>query len=254
MTRIARQIPLSFLVSLVFVLAGWEVATEQGWLRADFVSRPTEIARALLLLLGGSPQFDLYKHLRVSAIQWGTGYLLALAAGLMLGMVMGRVRTVKVMLEPFVMGLYSTPMVVLLPLFIIWLGTGSLSKVTAIFCAAFVPIVVSVTSGAEQVQASLVDMARSFRLPVTQTFLHVVCPACLPQFLVGARIALVRGLIMMVIADFYASSEGLGYLLVDAGYAVRADVMFALVAIFVAFSLGMNGLLGWAEAKIAHWR
>ena len=60
----------------------------------------------------------------MSAIQWGTGYILALVAGLVLGMVIGRIRTMKIVLKPFVMALYSTPMVVLLALFIIWLRSG----------------------------------------------------------------------------------------------------------------------------------
>ena len=118
-------------MSLVVFLGLWQFVTSAGLIEPIFLASPGAIAQVAY------EQFfvtgDIYPHILVSLTEAFIGFALAIIVGILLGLAMGRFERVRQVLEPFVMALYATPSVALLPLFILWLGIGLWSKVLIVF-------------------------------------------------------------------------------------------------------------------------
>src|SRR5688572_9901459 len=135
------------LFSVVFVLAVWECAVDFNWVSNLILAAPSMIAKTAweMFFVTG----EIYPHVAVSLTQAAWGFSLSVVIGILVGLAMGRFKTVRSLLEPWAMALYSTPTVALFPLLTLWLGLGMGAKVTLIFLSSVFVILVNTQAGVE---------------------------------------------------------------------------------------------------------
>jgi NitT/TauT family transport system permease protein len=253
----ARLVSRSVLVNalrfgtLAAFLAVWEIASRLGWVDPLFASSPSLIAAKFIEMVWDG---SIWPH--VSATAWVTamGFGLAVVIGVPVGIVMGRSELINATLEPFVAALYASPQVAFLPLLIIWLGIGFTSKVALVFVGSVIIVIINTETGVAQVDPRLIETARSFTASERQVLSKIVLPAALPFILAGMRLAIGRALVMVVVAEIYASNRGLGYLIFQAGGLYDTAQVFVGVGILATAGVGLTALLRALERWLAPWQ
>jgi NitT/TauT family transport system permease protein len=237
--------------TLVVFLAVWELSTRLGLINSLLLASPSAIAGSAWSMF--VTRGDIYHHLWVSALELLLGFALAVVLGVPLGMLMGRNRTLRQMLEPYIMALYSTPQVAFFPLLILLLGFTVQSKASLVFLGAVFPIVINTAAGVIGTDPRMLEMARSFTASEGTVFRKVILPAALPMISTGLRLAVGRALIMVFVAELVSSTEGVGYVIVRAGATFDTPRLFAGVLIFTVVGV----LLGWGtqalERRLLPW-
>jgi NitT/TauT family transport system permease protein len=167
---------------------------------------------------------------------------------------MGRFRLVEYILEPYVTALYSTPSIALIPLFILWFGVGVTAKITIIFFLSVFIVIINTYTGVKNLSQSIVDVGAAFGANQRQIFWFIILPAALPFIMTGLRLAVGRGILAMIVAEFFTSISGLGGMIVKYGNFFQTAKMF--VPIIVVSLLGVIAveLLKRIEAKLAPWK
>ncbi|HEV8641405.1 MAG TPA: ABC transporter permease [Methylomirabilota bacterium] len=216
-----------------------------------FFATPSEIAVALVGLLRGG---ELQQHFTVSALEFLIGLGLSVAVGLPLGVLLGRVRWLDDLFDPFVTALNATPRIVWLPLLMLWFGIGVWSKVMIVFLGAVFPLLVNTYEGVRNADPVLVNVVRSFGGSEWQVARMVVLPGALPYVVAGLRLAIGRAILGVVVGEFFGASRGLGYMIAAAASSYRADVMFAGVLVLMALSLALTFSVKAVEARLTRWR
>src|SRR6476469_5850463 len=168
------------------------------------LSYPTAVADAFLKLIASG---ELIKQLAVSLSALAVGFIASLVLGVALGLVLGMSRTAEAFFEPAINALYATPQVALTPLLMMWLGLGFSVKVTVVFLFAFFPILINTASGAKNVSAAMVEVARAYLARPREILFKVICPAALPFIMAGVRIAIGRALVGMMSRSFSRRSQ-----------------------------------------------
>jgi NitT/TauT family transport system permease protein len=236
-------------VGLFFV--AWEGLSRAEVVSPLFLSSPIRIATTAARMLASG---ELVEHLRVSGVEFTLGYGLAVAVAVPAGLAAGWYLRVRFALAPFIWGLNATPRVAFLPLIILWLGIGLWSKVMVIFLGAFFPICISTMSGVETVERVHLNIACTFRASQIQIFRTIVVPTALPFILTGLRLGVGRALIGIVVAEIYAASAGVGYLVMMAGSTFQTDRLFVGIAILAGFGILSDVLFSRVERRIGRWR
>lgn len=235
-------------VSIFLVL--WELAPRLGLVKPHFTSSPSRILAAGQWLFANGLWYDIW----VSLQEFILGFGLAIAVGIPLGIALGWSRSLRAVLEPFVVFLYSVPRVALLPLIILWLGIGMESKLAVVFLGAVFPIIISVMSGVQTVDQNLVRCARSFGASDGQLLRTVVVPSTVPFMITGMRLGAGRGLIGIVVGELIASTAGIGHMMSVAGATFQTDKVFVGVILLAIFGLLLSESLKALEARFADWR
>ncbi len=238
-------------IAVALALAVWEAIARSGSVNPLFMSSPYQVAAKLVELFGTG---SIWRHVWASGQEALFGFALATLVGVPLGIVMGRLPLVRHTLEPFVVALYSSPTVAFLPLLIIWFGVGLWSKVVLIFAGAVVVLIINTEAGVSTVDQRLLEMARSFTANRRQMLARVVLPAAAPFILAGLRLAVGRVLIMVVVAELYASTAGLGHLIFQGAAMYDTTSVFAGVAILAGTGIILNHALRTLERLLAPWR
>jgi NitT/TauT family transport system permease protein len=174
--------------------------------------------------------------------------------GAVVGVVAGWSRTAHDLVDPWISALYATPDVALIPLFILWLGVGIATNATIVFLAAVFSIVINVIAGVRSVDPDLLDVVKAFNASRWTVLRTIVLPTTVPFFLAGMRLASGRALVGVVVAEFVASSQGIGFMMSVAGSTLRTGrVMFGLLILGV-FGMLLGELIGRLERRYDVWR
>lgn len=236
--------------AIALFLFAWEAAVRWGGVSPLFLSSPSGVAaRMIKVFADGSIWPNILATANIAA--WGA--FLAVAVGVPIGVVMGRSLLVRDTLEPFIMAVAAAPIVAFLPLLIIWLGIGAASKIALVFVGALFVIIINTEAGVRQIDRRLIETARSFTATEFEILVKIVGPAALPFIIAGLRLAIARVLIMVVVAEFYAATVGLGYMIFQAGSQYDTTLVFVGVVLLAGTGVVLNALLRAAERKIAPW-
>jgi len=231
-------------------LAVWELVPSLGLVKPLFTSSPSRIIQAAMWLFAHGLWHDIW----ISLQEFLLGFGLAIGLGIPLGIALGWSRTLRAMLEPFVVVLYSVPRIALLPLIILWLGVGIASKVGIVFLGAVFPITVNVMSGIRTVDETLVKCARSFGASDRQVLLTVALPGTVPFMITGMRLGAGRALVGIVVAELVVSSAGIGHMMSLAGATFQTDKVFVGVILLAILGLLLSQSLRALEKRVDSWR
>lgn len=247
----ARGRRLRLLASVVLAILVWEFVARVVVDNALFFPALTAVAiEGWDLLVRG----DLVLHMRVTFFEFLYGLLGATIIGIPLGVALASWEKLRELAEPWLFGLYSTPLVALAPLVILWLGLGTMSKVAVVFFMAVFPIIINTTAGILATDEGLVEVARSFQLGKYGIMRKVLLPSALSYIVTGIRLAVGRGIVGAVVAEFFGARAGLGFLiLVSSQRFAMADLMVAVIVLAAAGIAG-NAMVLRLERRLAPWR
>lgn len=230
------------------IAALWQILV--GIFAPPYVAKPIGIVMAIPSVLS-SPQF--------LAAAWSTlwavakGLVMAVVIGTVVGLAMGRMRTVDRAFAVYVNGLNAMPMVAVLPLLTLWFGyTGDARMATIVF-AAFFAIALNMADGARAVPPEYLEVARSYRANWLGIWFGITVPAALPYLLAGLRIAAGRALIGAIVAEFYISLDGLGFYILFNSRSFHHDEAFVAVLLLALFGLGIEAAMNWAMRRFLPW-
>ncbi len=248
----------------VFLLALWELTVRLGWLDSRFLPAPSTVAIALWdltvkgELLGkfwevpgriwrgdwtGARKVIEEGHVWVSLMRIFGGFLLGAIPGIILGVVMGMNRTIRVALDPVISAVYVLPKIAILPLIMLIFGIGEVSKVVIVGIASFFLVLINTTAGVRDIEPIFFEAGRNYGANRVQMFRHVIIPGALPIIFAGLRLSLGTALIVIIAAEFVAAKYGLGYLIWFSWQTLLTENMFAgLVVIMVLGALFTTGL------------
>jgi ABC-type nitrate/sulfonate/bicarbonate transport system permease component len=244
------KVALTRLLPLALVFGAWQAASLSGLLPKAVLPSFGAVASALGTMLATG---ELWPHAAASLARAGTGFAIAVVAGVALGLAMARMPAIQRALEPILLLLYPVPKPAMIPLFMIWLGIGDFSKVAVIALACLLPVVVATFNGARSVDEQLVWSARSRGTSESRMLWRVILPAALPQIAAGVRTAIAVSIIVLVSSEFISAEKGLGYLIFSYGGVGADDAMLAVV-IFLAvlgylldrgYLMGLRRLMAW---------
>ena len=231
-----------------FLLVWWFVATFTG---TALIPSPGETLVAARTLAADG---RLWKALGESLTVYGSGYLLAIAAGVPVGLLMGGFRPLGRTLDIYVNALTATPRVAFIPLIIVLLGLGYEAKVAIVFLGAVMPIVINTYAGVLNADGELVEMARAAGATKAQVFRRILLPGALPFIVVGLRLGATIGLINTVVAELYTAVRGLGGLLAIYGNTFQMAPYFVVVFVLAAIGTLVTTGLRLIEVRTERWR
>jgi ABC-type nitrate/sulfonate/bicarbonate transport system permease component len=239
----SRMVQIGFLLAL---LALWYAATNFWGVNHLLLPNPAAVFHQLVDVLK-SGQF--LPDLRVTATEFVVAFLLAMTSGTLVGFFVSRSRYWIAVFDPLFAGLYSIPIILLLPLYVLFFGLGPASKIAIGATISFFPIVLSTVAGFGNVDRTLVTAARSMGASDYQLFRYVLLPAALPVILSGLRIGFTVALLSILGSETIASLAGLGHQIVQLAENMDMARMFAYIVFVVAITVLLNGLVSHLEAR-----
>jgi len=216
-----------------------------------FMSAPSLIYKAAVQLVTSG---EIWNDLYVSGIEFFWGYLLSVIFAIPFGIMVGWYKRMSHIFDPFINAMNATPRIALLPLVIIWLGIGILSKVGIIFLGAVFPILINTRDGVKTTPVNLLNAAHSFGASEWQIFKSVVLPSTVPFILTGLRLGVGRALIGVMVGELYAATAGIGFMITVAGATFQTDKVFVGVLVFAITGVISMELLTRFESRFDKWR
>lgn len=252
MTHWQKNYPawISF-AAIFFLLALWEFICSMGLISSLFLPAPSAILAALGKLITSG---EISRSLAASLYRILLGFALGSIIGLVTGLVTGTSALMDRIGTPIINALYPIPKIALLPLFILWLGIGELSKVTIIALGVFFPVAMNTYSGVKNVDTLLIKVAVSFNASWWLTMKSVVLPSALPVIFAGLRLAAGTSLLLLVAAEMIAAQEGIGALILHYGDLMITDRLMAGVIVLSLLGLIFTLILQWLEQKTVPWK
>jgi ABC-type nitrate/sulfonate/bicarbonate transport system permease component len=239
-------------LSVVIFLTVWElIGNTLQLINPMFMSAPSLVMKAAVQLFTSG---EIWNDLYVSGIEFFWGYFLSIIFAIPFGIAIGWYKRFAYICDPFVNAMNATPRVALLPLVIIWLGIGILSKVGIIFLGAVFPLLINTRDGVKTTPANLLTAARSFGASEWQIFKSVVLPSTVPFILTGLRLAVGRALIGVMVGELYAATAGIGFMITVAGATFQTDKVFVGVLIFAITGMVLTDVIDRIEHRFDKWR
>lgn len=245
-----RRALLGIMAVAVF-LAAWQAVFLVVPLNPLFITKPSLMLAGLLDMIATGELVD-------ALLASGTPFVLGLAGaaviGVAVGIVMGwRVR-VGYALDPLLTVFYASPLVALAPLVVVFFGVGTGAKTMIVFLLAVFPFIFNACAGTRAVDRLIVDVVRSLGGNEKDLYVKVIIPSVLPYIVAAARIAVGRALIGVLVGEFFAASEGIGYAIARFGDLFALDRMFACILVIMAIAVALTEAIRWIERAAFPWR
>jgi NitT/TauT family transport system permease protein len=247
MSRTARC--ATTVLSLALGAIVWEIT---GRLTSEAFWAPLSSTLKSLVALGASGA--LLHQAAESFRVYIAGLALSVLAGAPLGVLLARVSWLRIALEDYIMVLYATPMVALIPFILSIMGFGFAPKTLIVFLFAVFPVLYNTIEGARSIRPELVEVAHSFRTSEWQLWRDVLIPYTLPYTMTGIRQAIARGLVGMVAAEFFLSPSGLGQMIMMGSMNFDTAAMLAAILVIVLLGVVLMDLGRYLERRFAPWR
>jgi NitT/TauT family transport system permease protein len=240
------------LLACVGLLCLWQVASMI--MNTDSFPTALEAIRAIPSILGDR---EALVNIAASLRRMAIGLSLAVVFAIPLGLMMGRIRSVASFFNPLLMVIYPVPKAALMPVIMLWLGVGDVSKTLVIFLGVSLPIIYHSFQGARAVEEKMLWSGAAMGLSPAQRMVRIVLPAALPEILTGCRTGLVLALITMVTSEMIARQSGAGNILFNALDMGQYDTVFAMIIVIgamgiildAAFEKLRRSLVKWAEPR-----
>ena len=244
-TLVLRLEPLLACLGLLGI---WQI----GALILNTDSFPTAMGalRAVPSILGDKESLiNILASLRRMAIGFGVGVALSIPLGLM----MGRSRAVASFFNPLLMITYPVPKAALMPIIMLWLGVGDLSKTLVIFLGVSLPVIYHSFQGAKAVEEKMLWSGAAMGLSAMQRMVRIVLPAALPEILTGCRTGLVLALITMITSEMIARQSGAGNILFNALDMGQYETVYAMIIIIGAMGIGLDAAFERLRGRLVKW-
>jgi NitT/TauT family transport system permease protein len=234
---------------LAFILIVWQLVGPM--INPIFFSYPSKIALAFYELTFVTGELQHYMVESLLILFYGLG--IAILVGVPLAILMARFKPVDWALDLPVNAMYATPMVALVPLLVLWFGIYMEAKVIVVFLFCVFPVLINTYQGVRECDKNMLEVARSFRSNEWRMWRDVLFPFALPYIAAGVRLAIGRGLVGVVIAEFYTTISGLGYMITRYAHIFDMDKTFVPIILLMFLGVSLTSGLKWLERRIAPW-
>jgi len=242
-----RTVQIGFLLVL---LALWYLATNRWGVNRLLLPNPISVWHQLLDVLRTG---EYLPDLRVTLSELAAAFSLSLTFGTVIGFFVSRTGYTIRVFDPLFAGIYSIPIILFLPLYVLFFGLGPASKIALGATISFFPIVLSTIAGFGNVDRTLVTAARAMGASNYHLFRYVLLPAALPVILGGIRMGFTVALLSIIGSETLASLAGLGHHIVQLAEGMDMPRMFAYIAFVVAIAALLNGIVSFLEARGRRW-
>ena len=244
-TMVKRAAPV---LACIGLLAIWQIASLA--LKHDSFPTALEAIRAIPDILGDKESLiNIVASLRRMAIGFGIAVLVSIP----LGLLMGRSRAVAAFFNPLLMVIYPVPKAALMPIIMLWLGVGDITKTLVIFLGVSLPVIYHSFEGAKAVEEKMLWSSAAMGLSSAQRLVRIVLPAALPEILTGCRTGLVLALITMITSEMIARQSGAGNILFNALDMGQYDTVYAMIIIVGAMGICLDAVFERVRARLVRW-
>lgn len=236
-------------ISIVSLAVLWEVT---GRIMDSTLIPPlSRIGAAWWKLLASG---KLAANLTLSLTTLAAGFFLAVAIGIIIGLLMGRFRAVEHFLDLYVNVLMSAPTTAFVPVLIMWFGLGVESRIAVVFLFAVFVIIINTMTGVKQVDSVLVEMARSFGAKEKEIFFKIILPAAMPAIMAGVRLGMGRAVKGMVTAEMLLTLTGIGAMIMQYGSSFATDSLFAVILTILIIAMITMQAVQWLDRRLTGWK
>jgi ABC-type nitrate/sulfonate/bicarbonate transport system permease component len=227
-------------ITLLAVLAAWELLARSGLLYQDVVPPLAQVAVAFVRLVLSA---ETYHHLAVTAWEVLAGFAIGFAAGVALGVPVGARRFFGDAVQPYVDGFATAPKIIFLPIAMLLFGTGIGSKVALAALSAFFPVAINTAAGVRQIDPVFVRVGRSFRLTPLQMTFRIYLPAMRRSLVTSMRLGFGLAVIGCLLSEIKLSNAGLGHLAIEHYDNFRVPDLYAVLILVFVLAVGANTLM-----------
>lgn len=242
---IERLSPLWFTLGMFLV---WEAACRLFKIDPFILPAPTEIAGAI-----GQHWRPLMRHSFVTLWTTVAGFALAVAFGVVLGLIVGWSRTIYRGLYPVMIGFNSIPKVAVVPILVIWFGIGEVPAILTSFLISFFPVVVNVATGLATMEPELEDVLRALGARKMDIMLKVGIPRTQPYLFGSLKVAITLAFVGAVVSETIAANAGLGFLMAQAGSNFQMPLVFAGLVMLAVEGIAMYAVFALMEKRMTRW-
>ncbi|MGZ9792232.1 ABC transporter permease [Bacillus atrophaeus] len=233
------------------IIAVWQIAGAMEIVSATVLPTPLVILLTFKdLIVSG----ELFVHLKISVYRAAAGFLSGAGLGLLIGLLVGFSRKTEHYIDPSLQMLRTVPHLAVTPLFILWFGFDETSKILLIALGAFFPVYINTFLGIRGVDSKLFDVAKVLEFPWYRQMTKLILPAALPSILLGIRLSLGIAWLGLVVAELMGSSEGIGYMIMDARQFSQTNKVFVGIIIFAVVGKLTDSFVRFLERKLLKWR
>ncbi|NBB47428.1 ABC transporter permease subunit [Rhizobium sp. CRIBSB] len=240
-----RAAPFLYTLGLFLV---WELTVIALAMPPTVLPAPTRVFEAVVQYW--SP---IWKNSLQTLYTTTLGFLIAVVAGLGLGLFIGWSKTIYAGLYPLMIGFNAIPKVALVPILVIWFGIGTVPAVLTAFLISFFPIVVNVATGLATIEPETEDVLRALGARKLDIMLKVGIPRSMPYFFGSLKIAITLAFVGSVVSETVASNYGLGNMMSSAQSQFNVPLVFAGLLALAVEGIAMYALMAWLEKRMTGW-
>jgi ABC-type nitrate/sulfonate/bicarbonate transport system permease component len=240
---VSRAVQVTFLVTLMLL---WYFGTTRWGINPLLLPNPVKVWAELKDILATG---EYLPDLQVTLSEIATAFLISCTSGVTLGYLISRSQYLIRVFEPLLAGIYSIPIILFLPLYVLFFGLGPGSKIAIGTTISFFPIVLNTIAGFGYVDRIFITAARSMGASDWQMFRYVLLPAAFPVILTGLRIGFTVALLSILGSETLASLAGLGHRIVHLAEAMETARMFAYIAFVVVIAATLNTTVSALEKR-----
>jgi ABC-type nitrate/sulfonate/bicarbonate transport system permease component len=241
----------------ILLIVIWQLVT----MRANSLFFPTPVqilGRAYDLWLSGPAHRlflgdGVFKDILPSLFRLLSGWIIAVVVGTSVGVLIGRSQALHDLVDPALQFLRAIPGPALIPAFLILFGTETTMRVTLIAFGSIWPVLLNTIEGARTVDPLQLDTAKSFKLPPFARFTRIILPAALPKIMAGAKVSLSLAVILMVVSELVAATNGIGYRILDAQIMLLLPDLWCGIVLLALIGFGLNAIFERVEQRVLHW-
>jgi NitT/TauT family transport system permease protein len=239
------------IIGAALAIGAWAAAVALLHIDPGILPSPLGVLRALNSgLIGGRMHVDIAFTLQASL----AGFIIGAATGLVCGLAVGEFRMLNRFIYPVVLAIQSMPTVAIAPLLIVWLGIDIASKMVMVALACFFPVFIATVAGMNAGTGDLVALYRVFAAGRLRTLIEVKLPNALDYVFGGLEIAVMLSFIVCVVAEFVASTKGLGHLIKILSEQLDVSAMFAAIATLAMLGAAAGAVVRGLRSRVVFWR
>jgi ABC-type nitrate/sulfonate/bicarbonate transport system permease component len=236
---------------VVAIFAGWEALSRTGMVNPRLLPSASDTLGMLIELL---QRASVRNDLLVTASEVLAAFALAVPFGCLFGFLIAENRYFADVMKPLLFFAFSIPKSIFLPMFILVFGVGFAEKVGFGFFSTIFIVIMSTTTAVESVKMEYLTVARSYGATSAQTAFRVYLPSMLPVLLEALRISMIFNLTGVILAEMYASRDGIGHQIATWGENFQMKQLLAGVVMIAAIAMAFNEAIRWVETRCSHWR
>jgi len=244
----SKALRLAPLLLLVAVLLLWEILCRALQVSEFIFPAPSAIIASLI-------EFSGVIAMHAWRTFWTTmvGFGIAIVVGVLLGFLIGSSRVAYAAVYPLMTAFNALPKAAFVPVLVVWFGIGAGPAILTAFLISFFPIMVNISTGLATLEPELEDVLRVLGAKRTDVLFKVGLPRSLPYFFASLKVAITLAFVGTTVSEMTASNEGIGYLLISAGSALRMPLAFAGLVVIAAMAMAMYELFAHLEKHMTGW-